>query len=234
MSNRQHRFIGYRLIGILAGLLVLLTPYTGSWSQGTRRPAEDTHQRSAAPGLSVVVQQGRLSVDLQAADLAQVLAHIGRQANIRMIPGPSSGKRVSARFEGVKLEEGIRRLLRLASLNHSFLYARGSTGAVAIAEVRVLGEGKDAIPSQATVAEPGVQEQEIEPQTAPDPKPRRQARMGSEAPQPVQVVVPETTPEQAPTELTEVTRRIREVFKLGKGMGRAATDSQESSPSEPK
>jgi hypothetical protein len=141
---------------------------------------------------------------------------------------------VSARFEGVKLEEGIRRLLRLASLNHIFLYARGSTGTVAIAEVRVLGEGKDAIPSQATVAEPGVQEQEIEQQTTPDRKTRTQARRGSEASEPVQVVLPETTPEQTPAELTEVTRRIREVFKLGKGMGRAATDSQESSPSEPK
>ena len=139
-----------------------------------------------------------------------------------------------SRFEGVELEEGIRRLLRLASLNHIFLYARGSTGRVTIAEVRVLGEGKDATPSQATVAEPGVQEQGIEQQTIPDRKSPRQARRESDVLQPVQVVVPETTADQAPAELTEVTRRIRDVFKRGKEMGREPADSQESSPSEPK
>jgi hypothetical protein len=129
VSNRQHRRTGYRAIGIVAALLLLI-PCTGVWSQGTGRHAEDTRPRSAAKGRAVVVQEGRLSVDLQEADLGEVLAQIGRQAGIRMSSGPSSGKRISAHFAGLELEEGLRRLLRLASLSHSFLYAKGPAGTV--------------------------------------------------------------------------------------------------------
>src|SRR4051794_37324040 len=173
-ANRQHRCQGYRLVGLVAGLLGLLTLGTVSWSQGTGRQAEDTRQRRAAQGLQVVVQAGRLSVDLQEADLGEVLAQIGRQAGIRVSSGPSSGKRISARFAGVELEEGLRRLLRLASLSHSVLYATGPAGTVAMTEVRVLGEGKDPSPRPATGVEPRVEANE--PTTgAPVRKARRQA-----------------------------------------------------------
>jgi hypothetical protein len=163
VSNRHHRAAGYGICGILAGLLVLLIPGTGAWSQGKGPQAEDTRQRNAVKGLQVVVQEGRLSVDVQEADLGEVLAQIGRQANIRMFAGPSAGKRVSARFAGVELEDGLRRLLRLASLSYIFLHAQGPAGTVVIAEVRVLGAGQDSSPRQSTVTEPGLQEKEQNP-----------------------------------------------------------------------
>jgi hypothetical protein len=131
----------------VAGLLCLLIPCTGAWSQGKGLQAQDTRQRSAAKGLHVVVQEGRLSVDVQEADLGEVLAQVGRQAGIRISSGPSAGKRVSARFAGVELEEGLRRILRLASL--------GPAGKVAVSEVRVLGEGKDTSPRPATATDRG-------------------------------------------------------------------------------
>jgi hypothetical protein len=184
------------------------------------------HQKSAASKLAVVVQQGQLSVDVQEADLEEVLAHIGRQAGIRISPGPSSGKRVSARFSGVALEDGLRRLLRSAHLSHLFLYAKGPTGAVTISEVRVLGEGQEVTSPSAILAAPGVPTHEPNAE-APSGKGRRQP---SAAVEPVQ----EITPEPGQEEPSELTHRIREVFTLSKEMGARPLDSQELSPPESK
>jgi len=226
VSNRHHQYKGYWIFGIVAGLLVLLIPCTGAWSQGKGLQAQDTRQRSAAKGLYVVVQEGRLSVDLQEADLGEVLTQVGRQAGIRISSGPSSGKRVSARFASVELEEGLRRLLRLASLSHIFLYANGPGGTVTISEVRVLGEGQDTTPRPATVVEPRVQEIE---QNAGIPV-RKGRRQAPEVVEPVQ----ESTPDPGQGEPSEVTRRVREVFKLSKEMKGKPADGQESSPHEAK
>ena len=224
MSTRHHRYTAYRIFSILAGLLFLLIPCTGAWSQGKGLQAEDTRQRSAAKGLHVVVQDGRLSVDVQEADLREVLTQIGRQANIRISSGPSAGKRVSARFAGVELEEGLRRLLRQASLSHLFLYANGPGATVTISEVRVLGEGQDTTPRPATVVEPRVQENEPNAGT-----PVRKGR--GQAPEVVEPVQ-ESTPDPGQGEPSEVTRRVREVFKLSKEMKGKPADGQESSPHE--
>jgi hypothetical protein len=217
VSNRQHRDRGYRIFHIIV-LLCPLMFCTAAWSAGKGRPAEDPRPRSPVTGPSVVVHDGRLSVDLREADLGEVLAQIGRQAGIRVSAGPNAGKRVSARFADVELEAGLRRLLGLASLSHLFLYTQGPAGSVAIAEVRVLGEGTDTTPRQATVSDRGFSAE-------------------SEVPEPVPAVMespPEPTPEPGQAEPSEVTRRIREVFSLGKAMGRKPQDGQESSPNEPK
>ena len=224
MSIRQQRSKGYRNVGLCAGLLCLLIPCTGAWPQGKGLQAEDTRQRRAAKGLRVVVQAGQLSVDVQEADLREVLTQIGRQANIRISSGPSAGKRVSARFAGVELEEGLRRLLRLASLSHIFLYANGPGATVTIAEVRVLGEGQDTTPRPATVVEPRVQENEQNAGTSV----RKGRRQAPEVVEPVQ----ESTPDPGQGEPSEVTRRVREVFKLSKEMKGKPADGQESSPHE--
>jgi len=186
---------------------------------------EDTRQRRAAKGLRVVVQAGQLSVDVQEAELGEVLAQIGRQAGIRISSGPSSGQRISARFAGVELEEGLRRLLRLASLSHLFLYAKGPAGTVTIAELRVVGEGQDTSPRPATFVEPRVEEHEYN-TGLPVRKARRQAPGVVE---PVQ----EPTPDAEQGEPSEVTRRVREVFKLSKEIGGKPAEGQESSPNEP-
>jgi hypothetical protein len=222
---RHHRSKGYWLVGLVTGLLCLLTLCTGAWSQERELQAEDARQRRAAKGLHVVVQEGRLSVDVQQEDLGEVLAQIGQKAGIRMSSGPSSGKRVSARFAGVELEEGLRRLLRLASLSHSFLYTTGLAGTVAITEVRVLGEGKDPPPRPASVADPGVPENKEQP-GAPVRNAGRQAR---EVVEPVQE--PSSDVEQGKP--NEAIRRLLDVFTKSKQMGARPPDDQATTLPEP-
>jgi hypothetical protein len=217
-ANRQHRHIRYRLCGIAAGLLVLLLPGTGAWSPGPGLHAEDTRPRRAAPGRLAVVQEGQLSVDVQAADLGEILAQIGQQAGIRISAGPSAGKRVSAQFADVELEEGLRRLLRLASLSHVFLYGPGPAGTVAITEVRVLGEGTAESTRPASVAKPGF------------PAAR-------EVPEPVPSAVqpaPEPTSEANQAGPSEAMRRVLDAFTRSKQMGASSPDGQDASPPEPR
>jgi hypothetical protein len=243
-STRSSRRPGTWGIGLVAGLLGLLMLGTGAWAQSPEPPAPDTRPRPAAPGLAVVVHQGRLSVDVQAADLGAVLAQIGQQAGLRIAAGPSPGKQVTARFTGVALEDGLRRLMRLASLSHSFLYARGPTGTVGLAEVRVWGEGQDERLRLAASTEPGVQVNTPHP-GPPDRKARRQVRPGaaraggsaeSEAPQPIPDVVeaaPEPTRDPGYAAPSEATRRVLDVFTRSKQMGARPADGQDSSPQAP-
>jgi hypothetical protein len=215
-ANRQHRRIRYRLCSIVAGLLVLLTGM-GAWSSGKGLLAEAARPQRAAPGRLVVVQEGQLSVDVQAADLGEVLAQIGQQAGIRISAGPSAGKRVSAQFADVELEEGLRRLLRLASLSHLFLYGPGPAGTVAITEVRVLGEGTAESTRPASVAKPGFS-------------------TAREVPEPVPGAVesaPEPTSEANQAGPSEPMRRVLDAFTRSKQMGASSPDGQDTSPPAP-
>jgi hypothetical protein len=210
VSNRQHRRTGYRTIGTVAAFLLLI-PCTGAWSQGTGRHAEATRPRGAAKGQVVVVQDGRLTVDMQGADLGEVLAQIGQQAGIRISAGPSAGKRISTRFADVELEEGLRRLLRLASLSHLFLYGPGPAGTVAMTEVRVFGEGT--AETTRPVTKPGYS-------------------TTREVTEPVAEVV-ESTPEPGQAEPSEAMRRLLDVFKLSKQMRTSSPEGQAASPDAP-
>ena len=88
VSTRHHRPHGYWIFSRMVGPLCVLVLCTGAWAQGPRLPPADPRQPSAAKGLSVTVRDGRLSVDVQEADMAEVLAHIGRQAGIRIFARP--------------------------------------------------------------------------------------------------------------------------------------------------
>lgn len=130
--------LGIRWRGRWAWGLVLWLFLTGAcWP--AQRPEGRRHgaQRERT---SVTVEQGRLSVDLRQADMQTVLAHIGEQAGIAIFVGSMDRRTISAQFAGVDLEQGLRRLLRLASLDYLLLYARESTGAVTLREVRVFAE----------------------------------------------------------------------------------------------
>jgi hypothetical protein len=230
VSTRPHHRTGYRVSGLLAALLILLS-VASAWPQGQSLQAEDPRQRRAAPGRAVIVQGGQLSVDLQGADLAEVLTEVGRQAGIRIAAGPSAGKRVSARFAEVGLEDGLRRLLRLASLNHIFLYAPGPAGTVAITELRVLGEGAAGSARPSAGDEPDSASQKEHWRARPE------GPSGRDVPEPVPEVVevtPERTREPVQREPTQAMRRVLDAFTRGKQMGeRPPAGASPDSPAAP-
>jgi len=93
-----------------------------------------------APRLQVAVHQGRLSVDLWEVDLGEVLAQIQQQAgiSIRVSPGPEHT--VSVQFTAVALDQGLRRVLQLASRSYAMRYAPGPTGEVTLQAVQVFAQ----------------------------------------------------------------------------------------------
>jgi hypothetical protein len=107
----------------------------------TKSQTQYTRQVASEAGARVTVVQGRLSVDLRDADIQTVLAQIAKQAGFTLLTGPLERQTVSVQFTDVPLEQGVRRLLRLVSLNHVMLSAPDTAGRVALKELRVFATG---------------------------------------------------------------------------------------------
>jgi type II secretory pathway component GspD/PulD (secretin) len=93
----------------------------------------------------VAVHGGQLSVDLREAPVQEVLAAIGQQAGLRVHVDASVQRTVTAQFTAMELEQGLRRLLRAASVSYSLRYVRNPAAIVVLEEVRVFGEARDAV-----------------------------------------------------------------------------------------
>jgi hypothetical protein len=91
-------------------------------------------------------------VDLRDADIAMVLSRIGEQAGFAVVTGPIAGRTVSIQFTDTELVQGLRRLLRLASLSYSLVYAARTESGVGIKELRVFSEGEGDTRSLSRVA----------------------------------------------------------------------------------
>src|SRR4051794_19887668 len=87
---------------LMASLFMTLIPWLGHGVHGGRAESQ----------LNITVHEERLSVDLQDADVGDVLAAIGRQAGLTILGHPRPAIRVSAQFTGMPLADGLRRLLR--------------------------------------------------------------------------------------------------------------------------
>jgi len=92
--------------------------------------------------MQVTVDEGSLSVDLREAPVREVLAMIGQQAGLRVRIDAAATRMVSAQFTAMALDQGLRRLLRVASLSYALLYTRGPTATAILHEVRVFGEAR--------------------------------------------------------------------------------------------
>jgi hypothetical protein len=154
------------MITVAVALLLPLLCGTGVWSQ--EKVQRDTQPRTAKlRSVDVTVQQGRLSVDIQQADIRDVLTQIGEQAGIAVQYHARAEKRISARLMDVELEQGLQRLLRLASLGYAILYVQRPGGDVAMREVRVFDlERGESLPqpSLPAVAESSPLEQAAHPE----------------------------------------------------------------------
>jgi hypothetical protein len=137
-SHRQVVGWHWRISVTILGVLALWgSPWLRSQEAGVARANQLEPQRH------ITVHQGELSVQLQEAELVEVLAKIGRQAGITITGSLRSEPRLSAHFTGVPLEGGLRRLLRIASLSSAMVYAPGSRGAMALREVRVFEAARE-------------------------------------------------------------------------------------------
>jgi hypothetical protein len=155
ITTRPHRRQGHGLWGGVASLLVILLLVPGVRPWAGAAPPKDISVQRRAPRLQVAVHQGRLSVDLWEADLGEVLAQIHQQAgiSIRVSPGPEHT--VSVQFTAVALDQGLRRVLQLASRSYAMRYAPGPTGEVTLQEVQVFAEAPAGDQSPAGAAHAG-------------------------------------------------------------------------------
>ena len=97
---------------------------------------------------TVRLQEGSLSVDVQDAPLAEVLAHVARLAKIPILVDVPAPERLTLRFADLALDQGLRRLTQSVGLNVALLY--GPTG---LREVRVVPAGRSPAPDTAGAAE---------------------------------------------------------------------------------
>jgi hypothetical protein len=139
-TKRPHPTARRWSYSMLVGLLIALTTWTGAWPQARARDAGSAPPRPLGTRLHVAVRDGQLSVDLREAQMRDVLAAIGRQAGLRVRVDAAANRTVNAQFTDMELDQGLRRLLRVASLSYSLLYAPSPAATVILQEVRVFGE----------------------------------------------------------------------------------------------
>jgi hypothetical protein len=143
-TNRYPPWRAGWIMSILASLFVTLIPWLGRDAQG----------HVAESQRDIAVHQGRLSVHLQEADVRDVLTDIGQQAGITIHADLRPGIRVSAHFSGMVLDEGLRHLLRRASLSSTMVYTRGPAWAVILTAVYVFEEATGPASNPQLAAEP--------------------------------------------------------------------------------
>jgi hypothetical protein len=112
------------------------------------------------PTLSLSIHDDRLTVNIDHAPLAEVLAELARQADLRVSLSESAGKQLISRaFRDLPLEEGVERLL--VGHSHAVLYEEassppGASGVKKIREIMVLSD--EAAPSSQLTDRPAARE----------------------------------------------------------------------------
>ena len=141
------RRVGW-IMSILASLFMTLIPWLGHGDQGHVAEAQR----------DITVHQGRLSVHLKDTDVRDVLTAIAQQAGITIHADLRAGIRVSTHFSGMALDEGLRHLLRRASLSSTMVYTRGPAWVVMLTAVYVFEEATGPAPHPQPAAEPPAQD----------------------------------------------------------------------------
>lgn len=96
-------------------------------------------EEAAPSALRVVVEEGRLTVNLPDVRLARVLRLIGMRAGVAIAMRGDLSARVTEAFVGVPLDEGIRRLVRGHSAVLYYSPSRDGTGPPVLSRVAVIG-----------------------------------------------------------------------------------------------
>jgi hypothetical protein len=97
---------------------------------------------------TVHLQEGMLSVDVQDAPLADVLAYIAELAKIPILLDAPAPPRLTLRIADLALDQGLRRLAQSVGLSVALLYAPSG-----LREVRVVPPGGSSAPDPARAIE---------------------------------------------------------------------------------
>ena len=151
--------VGRRRFSFIAGTLllqVLICASAPASGQSTAPSAKAGASRSATSSEQAVVdfKDGRLSVSVTNQPLAQVLSVISQKAMVAITGGGNLGReqRVTMQFQGLSLEDGLRRLL--ANYDAFFFYAGDAraSGPTALKSVWVYpkggGNGLEPVPAE--------------------------------------------------------------------------------------
>jgi len=144
MMKRVALFLGgLALYGPLFDGLAL--PVGGLAQTDSRSPAEykrsgEAHRVGTDERLVITLQDGRLSVRILGVPLREVLQAIARRTSVPIFVDPAVEATVVAAFEGVPVDEALRRLLREQSFVFDYRRAE-SLGASELTQVRVYPPG---------------------------------------------------------------------------------------------
>jgi hypothetical protein len=120
---------------VLTGVLLL--------SLGTAWAEDRGAENRVVPPFTVSVKDTTLSVKIENVPLGEVLKELTRQAHLEVYLGASSAEeKISARFDNLPFEEGIKRLLR--GKNYTLTYTR-TAASPRVAEIRVIANGSGPI-----------------------------------------------------------------------------------------
>jgi HEAT repeats/PBS lyase HEAT-like repeat len=124
--------------------LISLAPMLGTTGAAPQRSSGSAAIPMGGRGMVLDVQAGRLSVQLQEVPWAVVLEALARQCGLTVrLQGRLEGT-VTAAFEGLPLEQGLRRLFRMADL--AFVYA-GAAPYSRVTQLWIWPRGPDSPPT---------------------------------------------------------------------------------------
>ncbi len=147
-SMRSRSEATWRVLGMTVALTAAVL---GLSSLRSTACAEEERSAGSSPVPVIAFSEGKLSVDLRDADLANVLQQIATRASFQLT---TSGqlRRVTAVFTAVSLEEGLRRLVQDHELMLVYRPAEVGRGAGKLVEVHVFAASPSPNPLQTATA----------------------------------------------------------------------------------
>jgi len=139
--------------GITLGLFLCVDCHTATGALTKQSPSPELRQPDGAQALaSITVADGRLSVNLRQAELQEVLSRIGKEAGFSLKMASTARETISAQFTDMALTQGLRRLLRLASLSYAMIYEAKDNPGADLKELWVFSTGNEGAPDFPIVA----------------------------------------------------------------------------------
>jgi hypothetical protein len=133
--------------GMTLGVLLCMSYAAAPVALSKKSPSQEARKGNGAQARAdIMVADGRLSVHLSQADVRKVLSRIGEKAGFSLLMPPTAGETISGQFSNMELIQGLRRLLRLASLSYAMVYDAEVGSGGGLKELWVFGAGRGGAP----------------------------------------------------------------------------------------